>query len=71
MRAMERSLSTERAQNRDLERHVQELRASVRGLRTDDRALEKAARNELGMVRPNEFLFVFEKSSDGGEGAPK
>ena len=40
---------------------VSELRQSVDSLRSDPRALEKAARNELGLARPNEQIFIFEQ----------
>ena len=35
----------------DLRTHVEELRTKVNSIGSDDRALEKAARNELGLAR--------------------
>jgi len=40
---------------------VAELKENVSSLRNDPRALEKAARNELGLARPNEQIFIFEQ----------
>lgn len=46
--------------NQELRLRVEELKSSVSSLRSGGRALEKAARNELGLVRPNEQIFIFE-----------
>ena len=62
MRALARSVELQRSKNAELSDVVRDLRSTVRGLRSDPRALEKAARNELGMARPNERIFVFEKN---------
>jgi cell division protein FtsB len=54
--------ATERQEssNQELRARVEELKSSVSSLRSGGRALEKAARNELGLVRPNEQIFIFE-----------
>jgi len=41
---------------------VIELRSQIDGLMHDPRALEKAARNELGLARPFEFIFFFDEA---------
>ena len=46
-----------------LERN-QALRREIERLRTDDLYLEGRARRELGLVRPNEFVYRFR--DDGG-----
>jgi cell division protein FtsB len=38
------------------------LADEIEALRTDDRALERAAREELGLVKPGEFIFSLEGS---------
>ncbi len=38
------------------------MRRELEALRTDDRALERAAREELGLVKPGEFIFSLEGS---------
>lgn len=61
LRSQRRSLAVQEENNRELRDYVESLRGSVYGLREKDRALEKAARNELGMARPNEEIFFFER----------
>jgi cell division protein FtsB len=51
-------------QNTELKEYVENLQDEVYRIQTDDRALEKAARNELGMARPDELIFVFEKDRE-------
>lgn len=41
------------------------LRADIERLRGDDRYLESFARRQLGLVRPNEFVYRFRRSPDG------
>ena len=57
---------------RDLEKELVEIRVSsknlsqeIRRLKTDPRALEQAARRELGLIQPGEieYRFVMQKSS--------
>ncbi len=47
--------------NTELKREVLELKGRVYNLQNNPRELEKAARNKLGMARPNEEIFIFEK----------
>lgn len=55
------SISAQKDKNDVLSDRVNKLRQEVAGLQTNDRVLEKAARNELGMARPNEMIFLFEE----------
>lgn len=68
MRELSRSVAEQRERNRELRARVQELRNTVRGLQQSPRVLEKAARNELGLARPNEQVFVFkDKAAVAGD----
>lgn len=58
-RALEAELREVRAKNEKIARDVADLERDVRALRTDPAAIEHIARDELGMVRRNEFLFQF------------
>lgn len=48
-----------RAANRKLRKEIAELRGEVHDLRSDPEALERIARDELGMIKPDEVLFQF------------
>lgn len=50
-----------RNQNARLTRSLRELDAEVRALRDDADALERIARDELGMVRDGEIVFQFDE----------
>ena len=63
LQTMQRSLDQQVQRNADLRDEVGALRREVVGLQSDSRAIEKAARNELGMARPNEKIFIFEKKN--------
>jgi cell division protein FtsB len=45
--------------NERLRREIRELRGDATRLRSDPRALERIARDELGMVRDGEIVFQF------------
>jgi cell division protein FtsB len=62
MRRMSHELSDVNAENADLRRNVARLRVQVDDLRTDPSAVERIARNELGLVRKNEIVFQFAKT---------
>ena len=47
------------AQNERMRREVRDLQREVEALRTDPGAIERIARDELGMVRPGEVIFQF------------
>lgn len=65
LRELRGTLAAERIKNEELSQYVSATKSEVRKLKTNDRALEKAARNELGMARPNEVIFFFEDSKGG------
>ena len=44
---------------RQIEREVEALRKQVTRLRDDPLAAERIARDELGMIRPDELIFQF------------
>lgn len=71
LRSQRRALAVQEENNRELRDYVESLRTSVYGLREKDRALEKAARNELGMARPNEEVFFFERAEQVKSAAKK
>jgi len=58
---MSHELSDVNAENVELRRNVARLRVQVDDLRTDPSAVERIARNELGLVRKNEIVFQFAK----------
>jgi len=57
---LKENLSFARKKNAELSSQVEELGNKVYALKHDPRALEIAARNELGLARPNEMIFIFE-----------
>ncbi len=64
-------LEQQRRQNRALEAEVADLKRVVTDLHRDKRLLEKVARDELGMARPDEMIFLFDeraKSEEGNDG---
>jgi len=54
------TILNQKEKNVVLSTKVDELEVQVHGLQTNDRILEKAARNELGMARPNDMIFLFD-----------
>lgn len=66
LRRLRAALMTQRAANRVLNDQVTRMRREVRGLQSDPRALEKAARNELSLARPGEMVFFFEDGEPMG-----
>jgi cell division protein FtsB len=59
LRALQHELAQVRAENSDLQREVERLRVEVRQLRDDPAAVERIARDELGLVRKDEVVFQF------------
>lgn len=59
LRALETQLGRVRAENERIEREVHALHRQVDGLRSDPLALERVARDELGMLREGELVFQF------------
>jgi cell division protein FtsB len=61
LRTLEKELGDVNAENAELRRDVGKLRAEVRDLRDDPRAVERIAREQLGLVRKSEVVFQFGK----------
>ncbi len=59
--SLRRGVLEQSEENHALRNKVELLRTRVLSLREDERELEKAARNELGLARPNEQVFIFDK----------
>jgi cell division protein FtsB len=59
LRSLQRELDEVETQNADLKREVSRLRVEVKELRDDPAAVERIARDELGMVRRSEVVFQF------------
>ena len=68
--ALNRSLEQQQRTNHKLSDTVEALQREVQGLQSDPRTVEKAARSELGMVKPGEMIVIFEKK-EGASGAKK
>lgn len=58
-RRLSYELDDARRANRKLRREIGELREEIQALRTEPEALERIARDELGMIKPDELLFQF------------
>ena len=61
MRSLEKELSGVQAENAELRRDVAKLRTEVKDLREDPQAVERIAREQLGLVRKSEVVFQFDK----------
>lgn len=59
LRGLERELASVDDENRRLEREIEELRGHVERLRDDPAAVERIARDDLGLVRQSEVVFQF------------
>jgi cell division protein FtsB len=59
LRGLQRELEGVRTENEALAREVARLRVEVRALRDDPAAIERIARDQLGMVRKSEVVFQF------------
>lgn len=56
---MDRQVEVQKAKNRKLESRNAALGAEVRDLKQGTEAIEERARQELGMLRPDEIFFQF------------
>jgi cell division protein FtsB len=63
MRSLERDLGGVSEENRNLEREIGSLRKEVQDLRDSPAAVERIARDQLGMVRKSEVVFQFPKAN--------
>jgi cell division protein FtsB len=61
VRSLQHELDDVDKENDELRRDVERLRATVRDLRDDPGAVERIARDELGLVRKSEVVFEFAK----------
>jgi cell division protein FtsB len=61
LRALRDELDSVSTENTAACRQISQLRGEVRRLRDDPAAIERIARDELGMVRKNEIVFQFAK----------
>lgn len=50
-----------------LRKENERLRREIKALRTDPEAIEKVARRELGMIKPDEVLYKFKPEDSGVE----
>jgi cell division protein FtsB len=57
--ALEKELGTVEGENTQLEREIEVLRSRVSNLRDDPAAIERLARDELGLIRQSEVVFQF------------
>jgi cell division protein FtsB len=62
MRALEGELADVRGENESLRRSVSQLRGEVKRLRDDPAAVERIARDQLGLVRKSEIVFQFPRA---------
>ena len=60
---LKKNIDTQVDKNAELRDDVTNLRSQIYNLQNSPRALEKSARNKLGMARPDEDIFIFEKNS--------
>ncbi|MCB9029771.1 MAG: septum formation initiator family protein [Deltaproteobacteria bacterium] len=55
----------QQAKNQEKQDYVNSLRRDIYELKYDQRALEKKAREDVGMARPNEQVYFFDGEDDG------
>jgi cell division protein FtsB len=63
MRALEKELSGVTTENEELRRQVTKLHIDVKALRDDPRAVERIARDQLGLVRKSEIVVQFPRET--------
>jgi cell division protein FtsB len=61
MRALDKELKAVEAENAELRRDVTRLRTEVKELRENPAAVERIAREQLGLVRKSEVVFQFDR----------
>ena len=61
MRSLETEFSGVQTENTELRRDVGRLRTEVKELRENPTAVERIAREQLGLVRKSEVVFQFER----------
>jgi len=60
LRGLEKELADVNDENAELQREIEALRARVARLRDDPTAVERIARDNLGLVRESEVVFQFQ-----------
>src|SRR5437868_11707278 len=60
LRGLEKELADVEDENADARREIEALRGKVARLRDDPRAVERIARDNLGLVRQTEVVFQFQ-----------
>ncbi len=55
---LKKELVEVRARNRTMAKNIRSLAREVEALKTDDEELERVARDELGLIRDGEMVFV-------------
>lgn len=65
--SLRQDLHMQREKNAELEARVKELRREIISIEKSDRSLEKRARNELGLARQGEVIFIFDRYAEAGE----
>jgi cell division protein FtsB len=61
LRSLSKELAQVESENAELRQQIQHLRGKVRHLRQDPVAVERIARDELGLVRTSEVIFQFSR----------
>ena len=61
MRALDTELKGVETENAELRRDVARLRTEVKDLRENPAAVERIAREQLGLIRKSEVVFQFDK----------
>ncbi|HQH26061.1 MAG TPA: septum formation initiator family protein [Oligoflexia bacterium] len=59
---IQHSLLTLRGQNNELESEIVETKNKIYAIRHSDFALEKASREQLGLSKPGEIVYIFPQS---------
>jgi cell division protein FtsB len=59
LRSLSKELAQVESENAEQRQQIQQLRGKVRHLREDPAAVERIARDELGLVRTSEVVFQF------------
>jgi cell division protein FtsB len=63
LQAIKSSLNSIQHENENTKNYINSLKNDIIGLQTNNRTLEKAARNELGMSRPDEMVIIFDEDT--------
>ncbi|MCK9523856.1 MAG: septum formation initiator family protein [Proteobacteria bacterium] len=59
VREIQRDLQSLRMENREIRRENEVLRNQIRAIHADPDFIENIARNELGMIAPDEIVYQF------------